>query len=57
MLTVKEGDNEINQRRQKKSFLADVLWILKAKHRLSRILDRKDIDISELGIIHEMVPD
>jgi hypothetical protein len=54
MLTIKKGDNEIKRRRQKKGLFADVLWILKAEHRLSRTLDWKDIDTSELRIIHRL---
>jgi hypothetical protein len=57
MLTVKKGDNEINGGRQKKGFLADMLWILKAEHGLPRILDWENIYVSEFGIIHEMAPD
>jgi hypothetical protein len=52
MLTIEKGDNEIKRGRQKKSFFADVLWILKTDHRLSRTLDWKNIDISEFRIIH-----
>jgi hypothetical protein len=54
MLTIKKGDNEIKRRRQKKGLFADVLWILKAEHRLSRTLDWKDIDTSEFRIIHRL---
>jgi hypothetical protein len=54
MLTIKKGDNEIKRGRQKKGLFADVLWILKAEHRLSRTLDWKDIDTSELRIIHRL---
>jgi hypothetical protein len=57
MLTVKKGDNEIKRGRQEKGFIADVLWILKAEHRLSGTLDWEDIYVSEFGIIHEMAPD
>jgi len=52
MLTIKEGDNEIKRGGQKKGLFTDVLWILKAEQGLSRILDRKDTDISEFRIIH-----
>jgi len=57
MLTVKKGHNEIKRGGQKKGFFADVLWILKAEHGLSRTLDWEDIYVSEFGIIHEMAPD
>jgi hypothetical protein len=52
MLTVKKGDDEIKRGRQKKGPFADVLWILETEQGLSRILDRKDIYISEFRIIH-----
>jgi hypothetical protein len=54
MLPVKKGDNEIKRGRQKKGLLADVLLILEAEHGLSRTLGRKDIDTSELRIIHRL---
>jgi hypothetical protein len=54
MLTIEKGDNEIKRGRQKKGFFADVLWILKTDHRLSRTLDWKNIDISEFRIIHRL---
>jgi hypothetical protein len=54
MLTIKEGNNEIKRGRQKKGLFTDVLWILKAEQGLSRILDRKDTDISEFRIIHRL---
>jgi hypothetical protein len=54
MLTIKKGDNEIKRGRQKKGLFADVLGILKTEQGLSRILDRKDIDISEFGMIHRL---
>jgi hypothetical protein len=57
MLAIKKGDDEIKRGRQKKSLFTDVLWVLKTKKALFRTLDRKDIDISELGIIHEMASD
>jgi hypothetical protein len=53
MLTIEKGDNEIKRGGQKKGFFADVLWILKTDHRLSRTLDWKNIDISEFRVIHE----
>jgi hypothetical protein len=57
MLPVEEGDDEIESGRQKKGFLADVLRILKAQKRLTGTSDRKGIDISELGIVHENASD
>jgi hypothetical protein len=57
MLAIKKGDDEIKRGRQKKGLFADVLWILKTEHRLFRTLDWKDIDISELRIIHEIASD
>jgi hypothetical protein len=54
MLAIKKGDNEIKRGRHEKGLFADVLWILKAEHRLSRTLDWKDIDTSELRIIHRL---
>ena len=56
MLTIKKRDDEIERRRQEKGFLADVLWILKAEHGLSRTLDWEDIYASEFGIVHETAP-
>jgi hypothetical protein len=57
MLAIKKGDDEIKRGRQKKGLFTDVLWVLKTKKALFRTLDRKDIDISELRIIHEMASD
>jgi len=57
MLAIEKGDNEIKRGWQKNGFFADVLWILKAEHSLSRTLDWEDIYVSEFGIIHEMAPD
>jgi hypothetical protein len=54
MLAIKKGDDKIKRGRQKKGLFTDVLWVLKAKKALARTLDRKNIDISELRIIHEM---
>jgi len=54
MFAIKKGDDEIKSRRQKKSLLTDVLRVLKTKKGLSGSLDRKDIDISEFGMIHRL---
>ena len=51
MLAVKKRDNEIERRRQKEGFLADVLGILKADQGLAGNLDREGIDTSEFGEI------
>jgi hypothetical protein len=51
MLAVKKGDNEIQRRRQKEGFLADVLRILKADQGLAGNLDWEGIDTSEFGKI------
>jgi hypothetical protein len=57
MLAIEKGDDEIKRGRQKKGLFTDVLRVLKTKKALSRTLDWKDIDISELRIIHEMASD
>jgi hypothetical protein len=54
MLAIKKGDDKIKRGWQKKDLFTDVLWVLKTKKALARTLDRKNIDISELRIIHEM---
>jgi hypothetical protein len=52
MLPIKKGNNEIKGGRQKKGLFADILWILKAEHRLSRTLGWIVIDTSKFRIIH-----
>jgi hypothetical protein len=57
MLAIKKADDEIKRGRQKKGLFTDVLWVLKTKKALFRTLDWKNIDISELRMIHEMASD
>jgi hypothetical protein len=52
MATVKKGKDEMKRGRQKESFVADILRVLKTEHGLPRHPDGKDIYISELGKIH-----
>jgi hypothetical protein len=56
MLTVKKGDNEIDDGRQEESVLADILRVLEANQGLSRTPDWEDIDASKPGVIHETAP-
>ena len=53
MLAVKKGDNEIERRRQKEGFVADVLGILKTDKGLAGNLDREGINTSEFWKIQK----